>query len=458
MGFDNRKRDDHGHVIGNNETDGQPCQHQSGKSSKSENKQEDKLTPRQAERFDKKSELVKKYMDMGYKNDEAILHAERDMVEQFDADYDEEFNDIEDSEEKEINEKLKSQDVLYTDIEMEGMFEDDPELLEEFKKAGFVERDGKLYIPKGSEVKKVTDGLYSLNGYDFEANEWPEDDEPQEQSKAESFKDKIDRYNRMVGLESQMHSKIDNARKNGQSPQQVLDSVAYDMDIQPGTEEYDRLKTLVMYDTRLNKDTGSYEYNKYNSGSNKQVTGDERKKLQDLSDAFNRAGLENELKDTWEDYGARMGMTNLIHNNTQVLNPREWIDYMNGNASAEDIIQRIKNSPYKSVFKWKEPQNDRQTIIDYYKEKGKDINPELLDKELKSAVHKDFKEGEQVFDTSYGGKGTPGKIVRKLSMKENLDRAGLNNPLAGDYYEIETEFLGIPSRRIVWAGRLNKGE
>lgn len=353
MGFENRKRDDHGHVIGNNETDGQPCQHQSGGS----NKQEDKLTPRQAERFDKKSELVKKYMDMGYKNDEAILHAERDMVEQFDADYDEEFNDIENSEEKEINEKLKSQDVLYTDIEMEGMFEDDPELLDEFKKAGFVERDGKLYIPKGSEVKKVTDGLYSLNGYDFEANEWPEDDEPQEQSKAESFKDKIDRYNRMVGLESQMHSKIDNARKNGQSPQQVLDSVAYDMDIQPGTEEYDRLKTLVMYDTRMNKDTGQYEYNKYSFGSNKQVSGDERKKLQDLSDAFNKAGLENKLQDTWEDYGARMGMTNLIHNNTQVLNPRDWMDYMNGNASAEDIIQRIKDSPYKSVFKWKEPEN-----------------------------------------------------------------------------------------------------
>lgn len=299
MSFKDRKRDDHGHVIGNDEVDGQECQHGASGS-----KSQDKLTPHQEERFNKKSELIKKYSDMGYSNDLAILHAEKDMVENFDNDYEEEFEEKENKVEKK---------------------------------------------PK------------------FDINE----------------------LNRRTMHSAEMSQKVENAKRNGQTPQQVLDSVAYDMDINPDSEEYKNLKDIVMRDTRLNKESGAYEYNKYNIGSNKLLSGDERKKMEALAEEFKKAGLDVELKDTYEDYGADMKITNLISGDTQVLDPKEWMDYMNGNKSAEETVKAVKEGEYSDVFDWREPQQAEENYQSKYKDKHPDkyekikkMNPNLSDKEV----------------------------------------------------------------------------
>jgi len=444
MSFKNMKRDDHGHVIGNDETDGQKCQHGAG-GNKPQN------TTNKSKNLDKQKLIQlakeKRPWQKDFSDDEVYEAISNSDIEKwtnensnaFDDDYDEEFKESKDSfyspdniikrqrkiedefempeeegwEPSEFGEKsfIKNKDkdnemfIQYNGGDYDGnnqewvagymkngeyvdkKFGSMQEAKEFLDNADNEYKGYKILADHGLDGKSVQYKVYEPNGQFLGSSSTMElakksidsnDKQPNvkyDKEDAEKFKDAgfdvasedevneifgkkpqeslVEKYNRMVGLESQMHSKIDNAKKNGQSPQQVLDSVAYDMDLQPGTEEYDRLKNLVMYDTRLNKDTGSYEYNKYNIGSNKQVSGDERKKLQDLSDAFNKAGLENNLEDTWEDYGARMGMTNLIHNNVQVLNPKDWMDYMNGNASAEEIIDRVKNSPYKSAYKWK---------------------------------------------------------------------------------------------------------
>ncbi len=68
MGFKNMKRDDHGHVIGNDETDGQECQHASGQSDKVEDQK------------------YNKEMKEAQEQNAA-------MSEAFDDDYEEEFED-----------------------------------------------------------------------------------------------------------------------------------------------------------------------------------------------------------------------------------------------------------------------------------------------------------------------------------------------------------------------------
>lgn len=328
MSFKDRKRDDHGHVIGNDEVEGQECQHGAGGS-----KSQDKLTPRQEERFDKKSELIKKYSDMGYSNDLAILHAEKDMVENFDDDYEEEFNESQEEYENRIK-------------------------------------------PEAEKFKKQLDEA----GYQLKENEYGVEKKP---------KFDIDELNRKTMRSAEMSQKVENAKRNGQTPQQVLDSVAYDMDISPDSEEYKNLKDIVMRDTRLNKESGAYEYNKYNIGSNKLLSGDERKKMEALAEEFKKAGLDVELKDTYEDYGADMKITNLISGDTQVLDPKEWMDYMNGNKSAEETVKAVKEGEYSDVFDWREPQQAEENYQSKYKDKHPDkyekikkMNPNLSDKEV----------------------------------------------------------------------------
>ena len=164
---------------------------------------------------------------------------------------------------------------------------------------------------------------------------------------------------------SEMGRLTQNARKKGQSPQQVLDSVAYDMDIKPNTEEYEELKEYAMFDSRLNKETGQYEYNKYNVGSDKQLTDPkDRFKMQELVEGLKKAGLKNvKLYDGYEDYGAGMKWTAPLADDTWVLSPRQWIDYMNGNASIDEIVKQVKNGEYSDVFQWEEPTFKEETSV-----------------------------------------------------------------------------------------------
>lgn len=66
-----------------------------------------------------------------------------------------------------------------------------------------------------------------------------------------------------------------------------------------------------------------------------------------------------------------------------------------------------------------------------------------------------FSEGDEVSFYQYGGT-SKGKIIRKLSEQEKQDRAALNNPNAGDYYEIEAGSGDFASKFVVWEARIKK--
>lgn len=382
MGFKNMKRDDHGHVISNDEQDGQKCQHGAGGSKKYSHAE---MEQKYGKDFENNS---KEFNQMDYKyNPDDDTYEER----AFDDDYEEEFVDRDEKISTDINEYFS---------------------------------DNQL-----NELKKYCD-KYEV---DFDVAK----------TKLASQYDKM--------LKDAGYSSKDAADA---ALENIIDGIVMGDD--------DRWDDNLDLNNRKTRENLVDDYDKYRASKN-----------------FNRGQTVDapEKGQGWKKTKMASGTLYEGPNGERYMDdgsaPEEiGIDYDNPQASVKYYEKKnnVKLVYHPDIGKYKVVSNeednkeninekdDKQTIIDYYKQKGKDINPELLDKELKSAVHKDFKEGEQVFDTSYGGKGTPGKIVRKLSMKENLDRAGLNNPLAGDYYEIETEFLGIPSRRIVWAGRLNKGE
>lgn len=97
----------------------------------------------------------------------------------------------------------------------------------------------------------------------------------------------------------------------------------------------DALKTR----KEINEKYGRKSSEKYNIGSNKKLQGEERQKMQDLVDAFNEIGVKAELKDGWEDYGAKMEWTAPVADGTWLLYPSDWIRYMNGEESIQDIIE-----------------------------------------------------------------------------------------------------------------------
>lgn len=86
MGFKNMKRDDHGHVISNDETDGQKCQHQSGGSSKPSIDYNEIEKRKNDPRFqkDKMAETPEEVA--------AYLKEKGGKLIDFDNDYDEEFD------------------------------------------------------------------------------------------------------------------------------------------------------------------------------------------------------------------------------------------------------------------------------------------------------------------------------------------------------------------------------
>lgn len=72
------------------------------------------------------------------------------------------------------------EDMIYCDIEYEGEFEDDPDLINDYIDGGFILKDNCLYIPKGTEVKfvvgqSIDDYVIVKTGFDFNVAEWYED-------------------------------------------------------------------------------------------------------------------------------------------------------------------------------------------------------------------------------------------------------------------------------------------
>ena len=96
MGFDNRKRDDHGHVIGNDETDGQECKHQDGNKSNPKDKYGNDIDLDNLDSYDEddiyeKDEKGFVLLPKRRRKDIEDALAERNSA--FDDDYDEEFED-----------------------------------------------------------------------------------------------------------------------------------------------------------------------------------------------------------------------------------------------------------------------------------------------------------------------------------------------------------------------------
>jgi len=284
----------------------------------------------------------------------------------------------------------------------------------------------------------------------------------------ESFADK---WNKKVGRSSQMISLVDNAKANGQSPQQVLDSVSYDMDIEPGSEEFKELKDIVMRET--NKQG---EYNKYNMGSNKLLSGDERKKMQDLSDAFKKAGLYNEMEDGYEDYGANMQWTSLTHDGTWVLNPREWRDYMNGSVSADELVASKKGDNFwgkkfkegitrKPVEMPKYHWDKGHIVIDEGPDKGStfdseddyrnSVRSESAEKDWKSMSREERRDlstkakdlRDKLMDEYYKPGGINEQITKYINQHHKLDNEELYNKMQEHFDE-----AGALSRLINNAG------
>lgn len=118
MGFKNMKRDDHGHVISNDEQDGQKCQHQSGGNNKpQDNKQDYKASLKKAfnaldkedamKEINKNPELFKKFQEASRKNPDASFgYILSQLDEPFDDDYEEEFNEPSPEDEKQYIDKV----------------------------------------------------------------------------------------------------------------------------------------------------------------------------------------------------------------------------------------------------------------------------------------------------------------------------------------------------------------
>ena len=56
---------------------------------------------------------------------------------------------------------------------------------------------------------------------------------------------------KMIDSNDRLASTYENAKSKGQTPQQVLDTVSYDLDIQPGSEEFKKLKDMIKKDSKL---------------------------------------------------------------------------------------------------------------------------------------------------------------------------------------------------------------
>jgi len=71
-------------------------------------------------------------------------------------------------------------DMVYCDIDYEGEFEDDPDLINDYINGGFILKDNCLYIPANTEVKfvvgqSIDDYVIVKTGFDFNVAEWYEE-------------------------------------------------------------------------------------------------------------------------------------------------------------------------------------------------------------------------------------------------------------------------------------------
>ena len=377
-----------------------------------------------------KSEILKRYQEnnMGMSDKDAIRGHQENVIEDL----------VSSNGKDDWKSKNKSEFATYNGAEVIGGDDDS---------AGILKDETPL-----SEFDSLKQSIQDKNESGAKLAQQIENSNLSEDQKRELRNDLLNRrrnwteeHNRRIGRESQMHAMIDNAKRNGQSPQQVLDSVSYDMDIEKGSEEYNRLKDLVLEGTHLNKESGQHEYNRFNIGSNKTLRKPEdREKLNELRQALQDAGLQDaKIEDGYEDIGANMYWTNITSGDTWVLNPRDWMDYMNGNATKEEIVDRVKNGKYSGAFKWGEPK--KQESQDSKEWRFKPDNLAIVQKlqglglDTGSMTEEDFEVAKDFLNRFGGNKEKKNNSVEKPAGK-NLEKVHKNDYKSYKFFGSPVEY------------------
>ena len=172
MSFKNRKRDDHGHVIGNDEVDGQECKHVNGGAVEQDFNQEE-WNKADANKLDQmKKEIINKYgAAEGGKIISRLNEAKNKslMSDVFDDDYDEEF----DAADEEYNREMKKaqEENAKKAIEVEEFDKD--EFDEEPKEDLMDPKNPKYEGFKRSDITnaKVVDEGKKIHNYDYDKDE-----------------------------------------------------------------------------------------------------------------------------------------------------------------------------------------------------------------------------------------------------------------------------------------------
>lgn len=209
--------------------------------------------------------------------------------------------------------------------------------------------------------------------------EQPKTEQPAaQQPKTEQPKPQRDwakEWNEKMSRHSHLVDSVGKARKQGLDPQSVFDSVAKENNIGDGHEDYDYLKGEAFRDAKQGPD-GKYQYRKYNVGSNKLLSGDERAKMEKLAQKLNDAGYKARLVDGWQDYGAGMQWSNILGNSPTLdmeywaLNPKQWLDYMNDDVSDDDIVEQLRQRDPDSFVTSRSKNKELNNLY------GLDDNPE----------------------------------------------------------------------------------
>lgn len=181
MGFENRKRDDHGHVIGNDEVDGQECQHGAG-GKKSQN------TTNKSKSLDKQKLIQiakeKRPWQKNFSDDEVYEAISNSDIEKwtnensnaFDDDYEEEFKVYENKIKEELNKVNNKESAEYVS-----------DLIDNNMEAGYIseEKADELY----NELDKKIDE-FSSKGNPYDPEDLP--DEGMSQEEINSYKSQFE--------------------------------------------------------------------------------------------------------------------------------------------------------------------------------------------------------------------------------------------------------------------------
>lgn len=128
------------------------------------------------------------------------------------------------------------------------------------------------------------------------------------------------------------------------------------------------------FDEEKQPKEGSYKPKKDYGIYGEVLEGDERKHMEDLAKAFNDAGLKTTISDRWQDYGAGIKWTAPLSDNTELLTPREWGDYMSGRVTVDELIEKKKKDSFwskrfENEAKEGDSQDEKATQPDgYYKD------------------------------------------------------------------------------------------